>query len=254
MTQTVNGKNGTGTKQSQRLRRPGQRQQERLDRQARRRRRQRLWTSGIAAVAIIALSTFGFIEYQRYTGAQLAAQQATATAQAAARNATATSIANKNATATAVVLSQNCFISSTGVALPAIYASSATPTAGPTTSPALAGTPVTLAGGLKYVDIKVGSGPAAKNNSTVTVEYTGWLASTCQKFDSSYDRSAQSLPVTVGKGQVIKGWDEGLVGMKAGGIRRLYIPASLGYGAAGSSPAIPPNAALIFDVQVLTVK
>lgn len=253
MTQTMNGKNGTGTKQPQRLRRPGQRQQERLERQERRRRRQRYWTGGILAVAIIALSTFGFIEYQRYTAAQTASQQATATAIAVKSAATATAIANTNATATVAALAQNCFISSSGQTIPAIYANAATPSAGPTNSPAITGTPVTLAGGLKYVDIKVGSGPAVKAGSSVTVEYTGWLASTCQKFDSSYDHNGQPLPVTVGKGQVIKGWDEGLVGLKAGGIRRLYIPAALAYGAQAQQ-GIPANSDLIFDVTVLTIK
>lgn len=259
MTQTVNGKKDERTKQQQRLHRPGQRQQERLERQARRRRRQRYWTSGIAAVAIIALSTFGFIQYQRNTAAQAASQQATATA-IAERNATATAaIANRNAAATATALAQNCFISSTGQTIPAIYAGPATPTAGPTSSPAITGTPVTLAGGLKYVDIKVGKGSAAKKNSKISVEYTGWLASTCQKFDSSYDRGGQSFPLTLGQGQVIKGWDEGLVGVKAGGIRRLYIPAALAYGAQGQQDSqgqviIPPNAILIFDVTVLSVK
>ena len=254
MTQTANGKKDEKTKQSQRLHRPGQRQQERLQRLERRRRRQRYWTSGILAVVIIGLSTFGFIYYQRYSAAQTAAQQATATAIANRKAATATAIAKSNANATATALAQNCFISSSGQAVPAIYASTATPSAGPTNTPAITGTPVTLAGGLKYVDIKVGTGPAAKASSTVSVEYTGWLASTCQKFDSSWDRSGQALPVTLGKGQVIKGWDEGLVGMKAGGIRRLYIPPSLAYGAAGSPPTIPANAVLIFDVQVLSVK
>jgi len=254
MTQTVNGNKRDTKKQPQRLHRPGQRQQERLSRLERRRRRQRLWTSGITAVVIIALSVFGFIEYQRYSSSQLAAQQATATAIANRVAATATAIAAKDATATTEALAQNCFISSTGQAVPAIYAGSATPTAGPTSSPAITGTPVTLTGGLKYVDIKVGSGPAAKKNSKVSVEYTGWLASTCTKFDSSYDHSGQAFAVTVGQGSVIKGWDEGLVGIKAGGIRRLYIPASLGYGAQGSPPAIPANAALIFDIQVLSVK
>ncbi len=100
MTQTVNDKNGAGTKQPQRLHRPGQRQQDRLKRQQRRRRRQRLWTSGIVAVAVIALSVFGIIEYQRYTTQQAAAQQASA-------NATATAVAHRNATAAAIASKAN---------------------------------------------------------------------------------------------------------------------------------------------------
>jgi len=161
----------------------------------------------------------------------------------------------------ALAAASTCFLDPAGASVPAVYAGSATPTSGPTTAPRLRGTAVTLKDGLKYADITVGSGPAVTSSSTVTVNYTGWLASTCQKFDSSYDgqqspsgqtQPAQPFTVQLGKGEVIAGWEEGLVGMKAGGIRRLYIPAALAYGAQGTGP-IPPNADLIFDVQVVSV-
>jgi FKBP-type peptidyl-prolyl cis-trans isomerase len=105
--------------------------------------------------------------------------------------------------------------------------------------------------GLQYWDIKVGTGEVAKNGDHVKVHYTGWLT-TGKKFDSSVD-AHQPFDFTIGKGEVIKGWDEGIAGMKVGGKRQLRIPPELGYGAAGSPGAIPPNATLIFDVQLLAV-
>lgn len=264
MTQTVNDKNGAGTKQPQRLHRPGQRQQERLQRQQRRRQRQRLWTSGIVAVALIALSVFGFIEYQRYTAQQTAAQQAIANASASAvahKNATAAAIAGK-ATATASAFAKNATATAavkdataTAIALkPCLSKLNLPPTAtaGPTKPPAVTGTPVKLPDGLQYIDLKTGCGTAAGTTSNVTVEYTGWLQSNGSKFDSSFDHGGSPFTLQLGQGKVIKGWDEGLVGMKVGGIRRLIIPPSLAYGSAGQSP-IPPNATLIFDVQMLSI-
>ena len=100
----------------------------------------------------------------------------------------------------------------------------------------------------------MGTGSAAKKGSKVSVEYTGWIASTCKKFDSSYDHGGQPFSVTpLGQASVIPGWNEGLVGMKVGGVRRIIIPAALGYGAQGNQ-AIPPNATLIFDVTVLSIQ
>ncbi len=130
----------------------------------------------------------------------------------------------------------------------------ATPSAGPATPLPVTSTPTVLADGLQYIDIKVGTGPAAQVGSTLSVQYTGWLASNNQKFDSSYDRNGEPFTFTIGQGQVIKGWEEGLIGTKAGGTRRLLLPPSLAYGAAGSPPTIPANATLIFDVTVLSVK
>ena len=233
MAKTVNGQN-KGTPQKQY--RPGQRQQERIQRQARRQRRRRIWTASIAAAVLIILSVAGSIEYQRYTSDRAAAQLASA-------NATATKVASVHATATALQLA-SCL---------AGLKSTPTPSAGPAKPPALASTPVTLPDGLKYIDVQVGCGQAAKTGSSVTVQYTGWLQSTGKKFDSSWDRGAQPFTTVLGQGQVIKGWDEGLIGMKRGGSRRLIIPAALAYGAAGQPPTIPPNSVLIFDVTVVSV-
>jgi FKBP-type peptidyl-prolyl cis-trans isomerase len=107
--------------------------------------------------------------------------------------------------------------------------------------------------GLQYWDIKVGTGAAAVDGSHVKVHYTGWLT-TGKKFDSSVD-AHQPFEFTIGKGDVIKGWDEGVTGMKVGGKRQLRIPPELGYGATGTPDGgpIPPNATLIFDIQLLKV-
>jgi FKBP-type peptidyl-prolyl cis-trans isomerase FkpA len=115
---------------------------------------------------------------------------------------------------------------------------------------------ITTDSGLQYEDTIVGDGAEAKAGQHVTVHYTGWLrnedGSTGAKFDSSKDRN-DPFQFSLGAGQVIKGWDEGVQGMKIGGARRLTIPASLGYGARGAGGAIPPNATLIFDVELLAV-
>ena len=105
--------------------------------------------------------------------------------------------------------------------------------------------------GLEYWDIKVGTGEAAQDGRYVKVHYTGWLT-TGKKFDSSVD-AHQPFDFTIGNGEVIKGWDEGVTGMKVGGKRQLRIPPELAYGADGHPPEIPQNATLIFDVQLLRV-
>jgi len=112
---------------------------------------------------------------------------------------------------------------------------------------------IKTASGLFYKDSVVGTGNTAARGSAVTVNYTGWLADGT-KFDSSFDPGRAPIPVTVGTGGVIAGWDEGLVGMKVGGWRKLVIPPALGYGAAGSAPKIPGNAVLVFNVQLVTSK
>ena len=106
--------------------------------------------------------------------------------------------------------------------------------------------------GLQYWDIKEGLGPPAKAGDHVKVHYTGWLT-TGKKFDSSVD-AHQPYDFTLGQGDVIKGWDEGIAGMKVGGKRQLRIPPELAYGESGYKTIIPPNATLIFDVQLLAVK
>lgn len=115
---------------------------------------------------------------------------------------------------------------------------------------------VMTATGLEYEDTIVGDGAEAKAGDHVTVHYTGWLrnadGSAGKKFDSSKDRS-DPFEFPLGAGHVIKGWDQGVQGMKVGGARTLIIPAALGYGARGAGGAIPPNATLIFDVELLAV-
>lgn len=110
---------------------------------------------------------------------------------------------------------------------------------------------VKTASGLQYWDIKVGAGEVAKDGDHVKVHYTGWLTSG-KKFDSSVD-AHQPFELTLGKGEVIKGWDEGIAGMKVGGKRQLRIPPDLAYGEKGYPGVIPPNATLIFDVQLLAI-
>ncbi len=111
---------------------------------------------------------------------------------------------------------------------------------------------VTTGSGLKYVDLQEGQGAEAKSGQTVSVHYTGWLENGT-KFDSSHDRR-EPFSFQLGAGQVIRGWDEGVAGMKIGGKRKLTIPAELGYGARGAGGVIPPNATLIFDVELLGVR
>lgn len=105
--------------------------------------------------------------------------------------------------------------------------------------------------GLQYWDIKVGTGEEAKSGDTVKVHYTGWFTSG-KKFDSSVD-AHQPYSFTIDKGDVIKGWDEGVTGMKVGGKRQLRIPPELAYGEKGYKDIVPPNATLIFDVQLLSI-
>ncbi len=133
------------------------------------------------------------------------------------------------------------------------------PVAGPPAPPAdspseiakMGPTTKKLESGLEIEDLKVGSGDEAKTGTTVKVHYTGWLTDG-KKFDSSVDRNEPfefSLP-----GQVIQGWNDGVPGMKVGGKRKLTIPPNLGYGAQGAGGVIPPNATLVFEVDLLEVK
>ena len=130
--------------------------------------------------------------------------------------------------------------------------STGTSTAATTGGSATAGGTVRLASGLQYEDLKVGDGQVAENGQTVSVHYTGWLTDGT-KFDSSLD-AGKPFEFALGAGQVIRGWDEGVKGMKVGGKRKLTIPPDLGYGAQGAGGVIPPNATLVFEVELLGVR
>ena len=115
---------------------------------------------------------------------------------------------------------------------------------------------VTTASGLSYIDTAEGSGDAAKAGQSAVVHYTGWLYENGKKgnkFDSSVDRG-QPFSFPLGAGRVIRGWDEGVAGMKPGGKRTLIIPPDLGYGAAGAGGVIPPNATLLFEVELIEAR
>ena len=109
-----------------------------------------------------------------------------------------------------------------------------------------------LPSGLSYLDIKEGTGAQAQSGREVTVNYTGYLTNG-KKFDSSEDHG-KPLTFTLGAGRVIKGWEQGIAGMKVGGKRKLIVPPDLGYGSRGAGGVIPPNAELVFDVELLDVK
>jgi peptidylprolyl isomerase len=116
--------------------------------------------------------------------------------------------------------------------------------------------PMTTASGLQIIDSKEGTGATPKTGQTCVMHYTGWLYENGQKgkkFDSSLDRN-EPFEFPIGQRRVIAGWDEGVASMKVGGKRTLIIPPELGYGARGAGGAIPPNATLMFDVELLAVK
>ncbi len=120
-----------------------------------------------------------------------------------------------------------------------------------TQSESLSNSPASSVAELKIEDLVVGTGAQVKSGDTITAHYTGKLMDGTQ-FDSSVGKSP--FTTQIGVGNVIKGWDEGIVGMKVGGKRRLTIPSGMGYGETGSPPVIPPNASLIFDIELLEVK
>ena len=123
-------------------------------------------------------------------------------------------------------------------------------------APAKAQPVMTTPDGLKIIDLKIGTGASPKTGQTVVVHYTGWLYENGKKgakFDSSVDRG-QPFEFPIGQQKVIAGWDEGVATMKVGGKRTLIIPPALGYGARGAGGVIPPNATLMFDVELLGVK
>ena len=137
---------------------------------------------------------------------------------------------------------------------PAVVTETITPNLAvePTALIAMNSDTITTPSGLKYVELQVGTGETPTTGQTVVVHYTGTLENG-KKFDSSRDRN-QPFSFKIGIGQVIKGWDEGLSTMKVGGSRQLIIPPELGYGASGAGGVIPPNATLIFDVELLEIK
>ena len=126
----------------------------------------------------------------------------------------------------------------------------------PQAARAQGGKPVTTPSGLQYIDVKVGTGASPRPGQTCVMHYTGWLyenGAKGKKFDSSVDRN-EPFEFPIGQRRVIAGWDEGVATMKVGGKRTLIIPPALGYGAAGAGGVIPPNATLLFDVELLAVK
>lgn len=112
---------------------------------------------------------------------------------------------------------------------------------------------VTTESGLQYVDLEEGMGPAVRKGDVVEVHYVGWLPGTDKAFDSSHARG-RPFRFRVGRGEVIDGWDEGVVGMKVGGKRRLLIPPELGYGKRGAGQAVPPDATLLFEVEIVGIR
>jgi peptidylprolyl isomerase len=126
----------------------------------------------------------------------------------------------------------------------------------PEVSMAQSAKPVTTSSGLQIIDTAPGTGASPRAGQTAVVHYTGWLyenGAKGKKFDSSVDRN-EPFSFPIGQGQVIRGWDEGVASMKVGGKRTLIIPPALGYGARGAGGVIPPNATLMFDVELLGVK
>ena len=209
-------------------------------------------TSILAIIVVIALAGLVFWQYQRYSADLVVTNNlhATATAQTNNLQASATALACTPDVLTAELLgNQNTTGQSDTTSNPVV----GSPTPAPASPPKVQGSPKKLCSGLGYLDIKQGVGPVAKTGSTVNVYYTGWVQGG-QKFDSSADDGGQPFSVSpLGQANVIPGWNQGLIGMKAGGTRRLIIPPSLAYGnqAQGS---IPPNSTLIFDVTVVSIK
>ncbi len=195
------------------------REQRRIAREERR-RRQRLIITLIVVVAVIAIGLFVFQSIRVNNQ-----NQAIAAATNAAQSIISTSDA---ATAAAVPTAQ-------GMQFPGVISDT-----------------VKTSSGLQYKDLTAGTGAVAQAGNTVSVQYTGWLTNGT-KFDSSLDRG-QAFEFGLGQNQVIKGWDEGVAGMKVGGTRVLIIPPDLGYGANGSGSTIPPNATLVFEVQLVAIK
>jgi FKBP-type peptidyl-prolyl cis-trans isomerase FkpA len=142
--------------------------------------------------------------------------------------------------------------SATSAETPSSQPAPAMASAQPPGEPAGSAQPVEMPGGLRYVDLKVGDGDIAEAGLTASVHYTGWLTDGT-KFDSSVDRG-QPFEFKIGGGGVIRGWEEGVKGMRIGGKRKLTIPPDMGYGANGYPPVIPANATLVFDIELLGLR
>ncbi|MBI2026092.1 MAG: FKBP-type peptidyl-prolyl cis-trans isomerase [Candidatus Levybacteria bacterium] len=152
-------------------------------------------------------------------------------------------ISNSGSTTSNLNVGQNTATNPTGAAAP----QQSSPTPVPTIISSQ-----TLESGLKIEEEKIGEGREVKSGDTIVIHYTGTLENG-QKFDSSLDRN-QPFETQIGVGKVIKGWDEGVIGMKVGGKRRLTIPPGLAYGEQGIQGAIPPNSTLIFELELLEIK
>jgi FKBP-type peptidyl-prolyl cis-trans isomerase FkpA len=202
------------------------REQRRLAREARRRRQRNI----IIVISVVIFAIVAFVAIRQAATLRKQNQQAAAT-----QTVVAVTQAALDATSTAIAL------------IPPTP--SPTPRPMPTPNPTLE--TVTTTSGLKYQDITTGSGAEAKTGDTVVVNYTGWLLDGTM-FDTSF-KQGEPFEFTLGTGGVIKGWDEGIPGMKVGGKRILTIPPELAYGASGSG-SIPPNATLVFEVELIEVK
>lgn len=241
MTQTKKNETVSAAKQG----RPGQRQQERQQRLARARRRRLLWSSGIVAFLIL-IGAFAWVVVSARQNAALTAQQ-DAKATVTANQAAAAASKSATQTATAAIAEATATVQQLIKENPK----------GASAPPVISGTPQKITDGLEYVVIKPGTGGTIAATSTVAVEYSGWVKETGKKFDSSYDHGGQTFPVTLGQGQVIPGWDKGLVGMKIGETRRLIIGPALAYGKNDQkdqkgSVVIPGNSTLIFDITAVS--
>jgi peptidylprolyl isomerase len=151
-----------------------------------------------------------------------------------------------------LLLTVSVFFACTQKESPGVDTSKGPGAAGSSAAVSSSGSMQKTASGLQYEDLVGGSGASPTPGKQVTVHYTGWLTNGT-KFDSSVDRN-EPFTFVIGAGQVIPGWDEGVMTMKIGGKRKLVIPAALGYGAAGAGGVIPPNSTLVFEVLLLDIR
>ncbi len=124
---------------------------------------------------------------------------------------------------------------------------------GITGPPPLTGDTITLPSGLQYIEARIGAGTAAQAGDSVAVHYTGWREEDGFQFDTSRQPNRSAFEFGIGSGRAIRGWDEGTQGLRVGGKRRLIVPPNLAYGAPGLPPLIPPNATLIFDIELIRI-